>query len=140
MLSLKRLQKLRKKTTFDSTKFDVAEIQKNTLIFNTTESGTHNITINGQEISVKVTDPTNIPDNVVVGGEVKSFYNLNTKSPGSYKINQDSVELKGKDTGSDTGGNFAEILTSKDYDKSSLDSVDIEFSLTQFGDNNANRG
>lgn len=47
---------------FDSSKFNVSEIQTNTLIFKPQDSGTHDITINGQTLSIEVIDTKGLPD------------------------------------------------------------------------------
>jgi hypothetical protein len=46
----------------DSTVHDSKGIQTNTFIFDPQESGNYTITINGQELTVKVTNPSTIPD------------------------------------------------------------------------------
>lgn len=46
----------------EGTDFDLDGIQTHTGIFNPTNSGTYNINIKGQELTVKVTKPSNIPD------------------------------------------------------------------------------
>jgi hypothetical protein len=49
----------------EGTDFDLDGIQTHTGIFNRKNSGTYNININGQELTVKVTDPSNVPDKIV---------------------------------------------------------------------------
>lgn len=49
----------------DESSFDISGIQTKTSILNPKETGDYTITINGQELSVKVTSPSTIPDSVV---------------------------------------------------------------------------
>lgn len=49
----------------DGTDFKSTGIKTGTYIFNPISSGTYNLNVNGRELSVEVTDPSNIPDSVV---------------------------------------------------------------------------
>jgi hypothetical protein len=51
--------------TYNSNEFNFTGIQTHTGIFDPKKSGTNNITINGQTLTVKVTEPTNIPNSVL---------------------------------------------------------------------------
>jgi hypothetical protein len=53
---------------YDSSKFDVSGIQTSTAIFDPSEPGTHSISVNGQDIKIKVIDPNIIPE--TSGGQV----------------------------------------------------------------------
>lgn len=124
----------------EGTDFNLEEIQTHTTIFNPTNPDTYNISINGQELTIKVLDPSNIPDKLVDNGVLHDFYSVNTKSPGNYTLNTDSIVLEGVSTGSGDDSNWAEVETSEDLDKDSLSEAKIDFSLTQSGDSNANPG
>lgn len=70
-----------------------------------------------------------IPTPTVESGSLDNFYNTNIKDLGSATVNQDSVTLKGKDTGSSSGENYAELET-PNIDRDALDQITIDFSLS----------
>lgn len=84
-----------------------------------------------------ISKQSTIPTPTVESGSLDNFYNTNIKNPGSATVNQDSVTLKGKDTGSSSGENYAELET-PNIDRDALDQITIDFSLSQFGDSSAN--
>lgn len=43
--------------TYDSSKFNKSDIQTHTSVLNPTEPGTYTVTVNGQELSIKVRNP-----------------------------------------------------------------------------------
>lgn len=51
--------------TTHSKDYSLTGIQTKTGIYDPKKSGTHNITINGQTLTVEVTEPTNIPSSVL---------------------------------------------------------------------------
>lgn len=50
----------------DESSFDISGLQTKTSILNPQEPGKYTITINGQDLSVEVTDPSTIPDSAVL--------------------------------------------------------------------------
>lgn len=109
-------------------------ISKETGIFNPSEEGTYTVELNGQIFNIEVYD---LPVSVVNDGTVDGFYSFDVKEPGNYVVNTNSVELNGVATGSGGGANYAELVTSN-FNKSTVESVKIDFSLTQSGDSDAN--
>jgi hypothetical protein len=51
--------------SFDSNKFNSTGIQTHTEIFSPQEAGTYSIEVSGQELTVKLTDPSKISDTVL---------------------------------------------------------------------------
>lgn len=62
--------------TYDSDNFELSEIQTHTNILNPKNPGEYTITVNGQNISVKVTDPSTIPDSDPYNTINKSWFEL----------------------------------------------------------------
>lgn len=84
-----------KPLTFNSDNFSSNGIQTHTEILNPKESGTHKITINGQELTVKVTDPTNIPNDKIDRFEDGS---LSEYAGGANWTVQQTTVLEGNNT------------------------------------------
>lgn len=106
----------------EGTDFNLGGIQTNTAIFDPIKSGTYNIDVNGQKLTVKVEEASTIPDSVVDNfdtalyddqnntlsdyytGDVNSFARATTTAyDGNYSLQGDGGTGSGIEISSDSG-------------------------------------
>lgn len=79
----------------DESSFDISGLQTKTSILNPQEPGEYTITINGQDLSVEVTDPSTIPNNPIYNyesGSITGWQNDNSKSLSAVTTTNDGTD------------------------------------------------
>lgn len=118
--------------------FDVSGIQTNTGVLNPKNAGEHKITVNGQELTVKVTDPTTIPDSVVTQFSPETFNTGNSEylddiRGNNMSLNGDlqSTTLSNGDPSveGDGNGDYGLFDIPTELSGSSLNSWAVEYSI-----------
>lgn len=115
----------------DGTDFNSKGINTGTYVFDPISSGTYNLNINGQELTVEVTDPSTIPDTVIK--DAVSRWQLNSTSDSSIAIDSDddnNATINGASYTSDAReGSNALSLNSSNNDYLTLNSMPSNLQL-----------
>lgn len=108
--------------TTHSKDYSLTGIQTKTGIYDPKDPGIHTIKVNGQDLKIKVRDPSKIPDSVIFDFESNDLSNFDTTSG----LQTSGTSLNGNYSGY-SGTNNKTVATATVYENSGLKPTEVEY-------------